>query len=298
MFKLYEATPTPVKVYRATDVGAPQLKNESGSLKILLKTCLVNGYGEGANRKEPAGWQIADETANDAIFYTDYTNGVGLKVENSGKYHVNAYMVGGERFAEYLGYSNRINNLFNYSHDYAMKNWLLVACEKGFILVLSHDTYDNSQILFFGRINGLYEDSGNMFYLNTANTVNAFIPNKLASSNIFPIVVRSEWRDGGTAPLRGVLCDLLSPFRETSVDFPDVLSKGTTASAVIITERNSTVRGTLPALFWCYHNLQGKVKEQEPIEMLDGQSYIKLNIGGDSNISKDCFVLNIQEWVL
>lgn len=34
MFKQYQPTPTPVKVYRASDVGAPQLKTETGSLKI------------------------------------------------------------------------------------------------------------------------------------------------------------------------------------------------------------------------------------------------------------------------
>lgn len=71
MFKPYEPTPTPVKVYRASDVGAPQLKRETGSLKTLLKTCLINGYGEGINRKEPVGgWQMADETANSVIFHS------------------------------------------------------------------------------------------------------------------------------------------------------------------------------------------------------------------------------------
>ena len=37
---------TPVTLYQSTDTDAPQLANAQGSLKTLLKACLITGYGE------------------------------------------------------------------------------------------------------------------------------------------------------------------------------------------------------------------------------------------------------------
>ncbi len=298
MFQPYQPTITPVKVYRASDIGAPQLKAETGSLKTLLKTCLVNGYGEGANRKEPAGWKITDETANDAIFYSDYTYDIGLKVENSTVSYVNAYMVGGEQFVTSMNYANKAYDNFAYGHSYARANWLLVACDKGFMLVLPENNL-KSQILYFGRIYGIYEDSGNIAYINTSNGGVTSWDNGTFDNENYTVlqIVRSQWRDGGTSALAAVGCKVLSPFSSTAVAYPDALYQNTTASAIVYVEKNGAVRGTLPALFWCYHNLQNVVNELDWVEMADGQQYIKLNLH-DGGAATHCFVLNIQEWVL
>lgn len=298
MFKPYEPTPTPVKVYRASDVGAPQLKRETGSLKTLLKTCLINGYGEGINRKEPVGgWQMADETANSVIFHSPKTQGIGLKVENDQPSYVKAYMVGGERFAQYLLYAEQSYNHFSYNRDYAMKNWLLVACESGFVLVLPQDT-QNSQILYFGRLVGLYEDTGNVVCVNTSHySASYWDTGNLGNGNKAPQIVRSQWRDGGTLPFAAVECVALSPFATTNVPYPDALYQNTTASAIVIAEKNGAVRGTLPALFWCYHNLQNVVDDLDFVPMADGQKYIKLNIS-DNKSAQYCFVLNVENWVI
>lgn len=299
MFQPYQPIITPVKVYRASDVGAPQLKVETGSLKTLLKACLVNGYGEGINRKEPAGWQITGETANDAIFYTEYTHDIGLKIENSGSAFINAYMVGGEHFAQYLGYATKSYNNFAYNNLYPMANWILIACNKGFIFILPYvsSITQYSQILYFGKINGLYEDMGNIGYINTSAGLNGWGAATIGMQNREPLIVRSQWRDGGTLPLSSVICNLFSPFNNTSVTFPDDLYKNTIASALILTEKNGAVRGTLPALFWCYHNLQGIVKETDLIEMSDGQQYIKINLS-NNGASSHCFVVNLEQWEL
>ncbi|ULJ61069.1 hypothetical protein [Wielerella bovis] len=298
MFKPYEPTPTPVKVYRASDMGAPQLKREAGSLKTLIKTCLINGYGEGVNRKEPVGgWKMFEETAHSVTFHSDKTYSMGLKIENDENYFIKAYMVGGERFAQYVSYANREINNFSYNHDFAMKNWLLVGCESGFMLVLPQDT-QNSQILYFGRLHGLYEDTGNVVYVNTS-----YMAQKNWDTGNFgdarnPILtVRSQWRDGGTLPLVAVECEALSPFAATNVKYPDALYQNTTASAIVLAEKGGAVRGTLPALFWCYHDLQNVVDDLDFVAMADGQQYIKLNIS-DQKDSRYCFVLNVDEWVL
>lgn len=298
MFKPYEPTPTPVKVYRASDVGAPQLKREAGSLKTLLKTCLINGYGEGVNRKEPiGGWQMFEETAHSVTFHSDKTHEIGLKVENPETTYVKAYMVGGERFAQYVSYANRETNNFAYSHDFAMKNWLLVGCESGFMLVLPQDS-QNSQVLYFGRLVGLYQDTGNVAYINTS-----FSTNKVWDTGTFgytnnPVLtVRSQWREGGTLPLAAVECEVFSPFSGSSVAYPDELYQNTTASAIVLAEKGGAVRGTLPALFWCYHNLQNVVDDLDFVPMADGQKHVKINIS-DQKDGRYCFVLNVQEWVI
>ena len=43
-------------LYRSTDVAAPQLTGQSGSLIALLDAVLVTGYGSGGSAKAPAGW--------------------------------------------------------------------------------------------------------------------------------------------------------------------------------------------------------------------------------------------------
>lgn len=296
MFKPYEPTPTPVKVYRASDVGAPQLKREIGSLKTLLKTCLINGYGEGINRKEPVGgWQMFEEAAHGVTFHSDKTYGMGLKVENPETTYVKAYMVGGERFAEYVSHANRETNNFAYNHDFAMKNWLLVGCESGFMLVLPQDA-QNSQILYFGRLVGWYNDTGNVAYVNTSfGLTKNWDTGNFGAKAI--LTVRSQWREGGTLPLAAVECEVFSPFSGSSVAYPDELYQNTTASAIVLAEKGGAVRGTLPALFWCYHNLQNVVDDLDFVPMADGQQYIKLNIS-DQKDGRYCFVLNVQEWVI
>ena len=51
-------------VYRSSDVGAPILTGEVGSLKQVLLACLVNGYGA----KPGAGWTMPYEALNKAMF--------------------------------------------------------------------------------------------------------------------------------------------------------------------------------------------------------------------------------------
>lgn len=299
MFQPYKPEKMSVKVYRATDAGAPKLKRESGSLKALLKTCLINGYGEGVNRKEPiGGWQMFEETANSVTFSSPKTHGIGLKVENAEPAYAQAYMVGGERFEQYLSYVNQNLNNFPYINDFAIKNWLLVGCEAGFILVLPNGTR-NSQILYFGKLLGLYQDTGNVVYINTSfNTSGSWEVGTFGHSLKSILTVRSQWRDGGTQPLAAVECEIFSPFATTSIKYPDALYQDTTASAIVVAEKSNAVRGTLPALFWCYHNLQEVVNDMDFVEMADGQAYIKLNLSRSGREGNYCFLLNVEEWVI
>ena len=56
---MFDTQRVPVKVYRWDDEGAPQVESAAGSIKTILKACLVTGYGEGNKRKD--GLQYAPE---------------------------------------------------------------------------------------------------------------------------------------------------------------------------------------------------------------------------------------------
>ena len=65
---MFNTERVPVKVYRWDDAGAPQVMPVDGAVKTILKACLVTGYGENENRKEPLGWEMLHENGNDACF--------------------------------------------------------------------------------------------------------------------------------------------------------------------------------------------------------------------------------------
>lgn len=57
----------PVKRFKSTDAGAPQINYNarvSGDVKTVLKACLVTGYGA----KASAGWSIVNEVDHVAEF--------------------------------------------------------------------------------------------------------------------------------------------------------------------------------------------------------------------------------------
>ena len=80
---LFQLEQKPVTVFSATDAGAPVLTADPGSLKTLLKACLVTGYGS----KQGLGWQMAFESTdkNAAAFKSaDPTaSGFYFKIDNS-----------------------------------------------------------------------------------------------------------------------------------------------------------------------------------------------------------------------
>ena len=65
---MFDTQRVPVKVYRWDDEGAPQVESAAGSIKTILKACLVTGYGEGNKRKDALGWEMAFEKTQEACF--------------------------------------------------------------------------------------------------------------------------------------------------------------------------------------------------------------------------------------
>lgn len=59
----FSPTPSPVTVYQSTDPNAPILDRSPNCLAVILKACLVTGYG----KKSGAGWTMPFENEQDGI---------------------------------------------------------------------------------------------------------------------------------------------------------------------------------------------------------------------------------------
>ena len=141
---MFNTERVPVKVYRWDDAGAPKLTTDAGAFKTVLKACLVTGYGEGENRKEPLGWEIHQETETAAYFRSKHeksskpyllVNGSSSSYYGyaSAKFKVSAdlkpHVDNGEVTAEA---GNSVNELScRYRRD-----WILIGNERGFWLVV------------------------------------------------------------------------------------------------------------------------------------------------------------------
>lgn len=73
-------------VYKSTDLGAPQLSGQAGSLVALLDAVLVDGYGTGVDRKNGAGWTKEFTGPNKRAYRNSAISGTGfyLQVEDPG----------------------------------------------------------------------------------------------------------------------------------------------------------------------------------------------------------------------
>lgn len=166
---MFNTERVPVKVYRWDDAGAPKLTTDDGAFKTVLKACLVTGYGEAENRKEPMGWEIHQETETAAYFRSKHeksskpyllVNGDSSSYYGSilAKFKVSAdlqpHVVHNKVTAEG---SNSLNELYcRYRRD-----WILIGNERGFWLVVGSQyqrniprigskTTPSATALFFG----------------------------------------------------------------------------------------------------------------------------------------------------
>ena len=285
----YNPTKVPVTVYRSTDAGAPELKAEAGSLKTLLKTCLVSGYGG----KQGLGWQMHNESGNRAVFH--FGAGFGLDVDSGNNDYSLCTFRGGATFAADLGYPNPNTNTFTYKAGYQgnVAEWMLVGHAQAFALVLAQNynrKIDRSQILLFGRFAGPYADSGNVCYLNTSyREKQSEIDNgTIGDDGKPPLVAVSQYIDGNTNPHRSVEGAVRMQFTDVAAPFPDALYQGYVASQIGVSDAQS-VRCFLP-LYCSYHDLSSL---PELTDLQDGCVKLNLHDGADP---KYCFALNTREW--
>ena len=152
---MFDTQRVPVKVYRWDDEGAPQVESAAGSIKTILKACLITGYGEGNKRKDGLGWEMAFEKAQEACFRSTHPKATKwwLGVDDS-KYGERA------RYVDLCGLleptsakagkvKQKVNNSsefcnFIYKKDYNSRDkiqWVVVGNERAFTLIILWQDY-------------------------------------------------------------------------------------------------------------------------------------------------------------
>lgn len=141
---LFQLEQKPVTVFSSDDAGAPVLTKDPGSLKTLLKACLVTGYGD----KTALGWQMLFESADTlsaAFASTDPTaSKFVLKINNSGATtaKISAYqsMTAIDTGIKPMAVDN----------DYKLfgGSWRLIGHNKAFILLLDANVYNNGTVAY------------------------------------------------------------------------------------------------------------------------------------------------------
>lgn len=262
----------PVTLFSSEDQGAPQLAPTAGSLKTILKACLVEGYGS----KQPLGWEMLQETATDAIFKSkDPTAcGAGIHVENTMK-----------RAAQIKGaYGDNLNErFFNYSGncpylEYRANSarWRIIGHSKLFALIIEQragsSSYYYSVMYWFGDFPSVAPaDTGNfMYYTAGSNFSVDGTEGYLNGTQSRPWCVEDS--AGGWGKLYKSYDGLVkgASFTTSSlfyggrgVSYPDMITSGMMASEVYIREwvvSDSTprpVRGLWPGLYVCVNDLTG-----------------------------------------
>lgn len=130
---LFQLEKKPVTVFSSSDTDAPTLTTDAGSLKTLLKACLVTGYGD----KQGLGWQMVfeSEDMSTAVFKSaDPTaSGYCLKVDNSSS---NVKLSAYQSMTDIdTGVKPIVENQL---YEMQTCNWKLVGHGKAFVLLLDY----------------------------------------------------------------------------------------------------------------------------------------------------------------
>lgn len=141
---MFNTERVPVKVYRWDDAGAPKLTTDAGAFKTVLKACLVTGYGEGENRKEPLGWEIHQETETAAYFRSKHeksskpyllVNGSSSGYYNSisAKFKVSAEL---QPHVDYDQVTAEGGSTVNELYCKYRREWILIGTERAIWLIV------------------------------------------------------------------------------------------------------------------------------------------------------------------
>lgn len=260
---MFNTQRVPVTVFRWDDEGAPQVESAAGSVKTILKACLVTGYGEGNKRKDGLGWEMAFEKAQEACFRSTHPKATKwwLGVDDT------KYLENGNRDTRYVDvcgileptsatagkavqyvwkYSNIIRfAIANYNSDRFGLKWVLIGHARAFALVLlSAASLSACPVLYFGEFPSLAVADEHQNLLGIAGDANSYF-----NFNSYYGFYGSAMRDyKGDAPNDFYLGANVT---ESSARYPSPISGGFTAADMYLFEKNQdryAVRGFIPGL--------------------------------------------------
>lgn len=299
---MFNTERVPVKVYRWDDEGAPKVLPAEGDIKTILKACLVTGYGENENRKEPLGWEMLFENGNDACFRskhdksTKWALGVHGNVEYGGcnvvalknpvsakKGEIEVAWESGRRKFAYANY----NGLDRQSQI----KWVVVGHERTFLLVILNGDYSTiCPHLYFGDFPSLAAADSN-------NCILSFVGSERYLSNgtnpVYNLIVRDYKGDEAVSASYS-----FKSMDSHVVNYPNPITMGFCADDIYLSEGESNqikLRGLLAGLWITmelmptsdglefgkiYHNLDGTEGEWMYFRGFNGRG----------------FLINLKEW--
>ena len=313
---MFDTQRVPVKVYRWDDEGAPQVEAAAGSIKTILKACLVTGYGEGNKRKDGLGWEMAFEKAQEACFRSTHPKATKwwLGVDDT------KYLAGGDRDSRYTdvcgileptsatagkavqyvwrnSYRVRFTSAYYYDNSFRLK-WVLVGHARAFALILlSPGNSSGSPVLYFGEFPSLAvaDEHQNLLGVGANGSEKYF--NLSSSYSGFYCAAMRDYK--GDAP-NGFFCG--SNTVNSSTSYPSPISGGFTASDLYLFEELNgskyALRGLVPGLM--------RTNEAMPSNSVipQGTVYDNLDNSGDEWMYVKCFdnysglLINLTAWEL
>jgi hypothetical protein len=312
---MFDTQRVPVKVYRWDDEGAPQVESAAGSIKTILKACLVTGYGEGNKRKDGLGWEMAFEKAQEACFRSTHPKATKwwLGVDDT------KYLAGGDRYSRYTDVCGileptsatagkavqsvwRSNSRILFSHHYYSEDnvklkWVLIGHARAFALVLlTPGNLAASPVLYFGEFPSLAlaDEHQNLLGVG-ANGSEKYFNLSSSYSGFYCVAMRDYKGDA----LNDFYCG--SNTAESSTSYPSPISGGFTASDLYLFEGvkgRYAIRGLVPGLM--------RTNEEMPSNNVipQGTIYDNLDNSGDEWMYVKCFgngaglLINLTAWEL
>lgn len=141
---LFQLEQKPVTVFSSDDAGAPVLRKDPGSLKMLLKACLVTGYGD----KTALGWQMlfeSEDLLSAAFASQDLTaSKFVFKIDNSATQTAKL-----SAYQSMTDINTGVKPLA-VDNDYKLfsGSWRLIGHGKAFILLLDANVYNEGTVAY------------------------------------------------------------------------------------------------------------------------------------------------------
>lgn len=305
---MFDTQRVPVKVYRWDDEGAPQVGSAAGSIKTILKACLVTGYGEGNKRKDGLGWEMAFEKAQEACFRSTHPKATKwwLGVDDS-KYGDRA------RYVDLCGLleptsakagkvKQKVNNSsvfqnFIYKKDDNKRDkiqWVVVGNERAFTLIILWRDY--CSFFIFGNFSSLaVADDANTLLGYVSDVDDNFVYGSGDGNVIFVV------------PMRDYKGDIASGLKFISKgygnygSYPNPITGGFIADDIYLQEPIENGRYALRGLFPGFMRIGESMPSANVIPM--GTVYDNLDDSEDrfmyiNTIGAGSFLVNLTAWEL
>lgn len=160
--------PIPVTLYQSTDANAPQLSAALGSLKTVLKACLVTGYDD----KAALGWKMLFENDTNAVFQSSSPKAspAALLVDNSKAkfatlqpYTAMSQINVGTGF---FGYGTQTDK-FAYLNNKTEPRWWLIGHAAAFVFLVKLEHTEGSMMFYFGDV-PTFNTNHSAFYVSNS----------------------------------------------------------------------------------------------------------------------------------